>query len=58
MILRRDQRSMKTPVKGPISENGTATMAVATRKPLAVVCLSGENASEATSAAWMKPSAV
>jgi hypothetical protein len=48
---------MKTPAKGPITQKGTATIADAMANPEAVVCFSGEKASEATNAAWMKPSA-
>ena len=43
MIRRRDQRSMKTPTNGPISENGTITIADASAKLAAVVERSGEN---------------
>ena len=57
MIRRRDQRSMKTPTNGPITENGTITIAEAIAKLAAVVARSGENTSEATSAAWIRPSA-
>ena len=43
---------MNTPANGPITENGTITIADASAKPAAVVARSGEKASEATSAAW------
>jgi hypothetical protein len=56
-MRRRDQRSMNTPTNGPINEKGTITIAEASAKLLAVVARSGEKTSEATSAAWIRPSA-
>ena len=58
MIRRRDQRSMKTPANGPITEYGRIVTARATANPDTLVAFSGENAIEETSAAWMNPSAV
>ena len=56
-IFRRDHRSMNTPVNGPMIEKGIEITSVATANPTVVLCLSGENTTEATSEAWNNPSA-
>ena len=48
---------MNTPVNGPRIENGSETTSVAIANPSAVLCSSGLNTTEATSAAWKSPSA-
>jgi hypothetical protein len=56
-MRRRDQRSMNTPVNGPRIEKGRETISVAIANPVVVLCRSGENTTEATSADWNRPSA-
>jgi hypothetical protein len=48
---------MNTPVNGPRSEKGRDTTVVATANPAIVLCWSGLKTTEATSAAWNRPSA-
>src|SRR5512134_370298 len=48
---------MNTPVNGPRTENGSETISVATANPTVVLWSSGENTTDATSAAWNRPSA-
>ncbi len=56
-IRRRGQRSMNTPVNGPMTENGTAMITAALNSPTVVLCSSGENTTDAISDTWKSPSA-
>ena len=56
-IFLRDHRSMNTPVNGPMIEKGSEITRVAMANPVVVLCLSGENTTDATSEAWNNPSA-
>ncbi len=48
---------MKTPVNGPITEYGSAMTTEALNSPTVVLCLSGENTTDAISETWKSPSA-
>ena len=48
---------MNTPVNGPMTEYGTAMITAALNSPTVVLCLSGENTTDAISETWKSPSA-
>ncbi len=56
-VIRRGQRSRKTPTNGPRTENGRRIVAKPAAMAPALGARSGEKSTEDTSATWKTPSA-